>query len=145
MRRFPAVIVVLAAIAALQTARFGAVRFFKMAADGEMSWAFALPAGIGDLLIAATAPWVVFVLLKNRTPTTRRWVIIWNIAGIADLLLAVTLGFLTNFPLQARLESVLADDLTMGFIPMVAVPACVLLHLVGIVTLSRARTAQLFS
>ena len=58
---------------------------------------FALHAGIGDTVIGLTAPLVAYAVMKNGrfARVTARC---WNVLGIAELVLAVVLGFLTPPP-----------------------------------------------
>src|SRR5437763_7977894 len=51
---------------------------------------FALPAGIGDVIIGLAAPFVAYALWKR--PTRRRPAIIFHALGLLDLAMAVTLG-----------------------------------------------------
>jgi hypothetical protein len=65
---------------------------------------FALPAGVGDVLVGSTAP-IVAYLFVARHPWARPAAMLWNIVGMADLVFALTLGFLsspTPFQLLAR-------------------------------------------
>lgn len=126
-----------ALLALFQVARFGAIRFFAMAVDGRISWAFALPVGLGDLAIAATAPVVAWFLLFRPGEGARRWAVRWNGLGILDLLIALPLGVLTGFPLEAPMTGPMPVDAPMAVIPFLAVPACIALHVVGIVLVRR--------
>jgi hypothetical protein len=56
---------------------------------GQVPALWALPAGIRDILVAVTAPWVT---RDVDTPPGRRRAVVWNPSGIADLIVAVGLG-----------------------------------------------------
>ena len=62
---------------------------------GGLPAAFALPTGIGDLAIGLTAPFVA-ARVRDGAPRARETAILWNVLGIADLVVAVTLGTLTT-------------------------------------------------
>ncbi len=82
---------------------------------------FAIPAGIGDILIGITAPLVGY-LYFIRKAIAQNLVILWSILGIADLVIAVTLGFLTS-PGLLNLLSVEAPNVLVSVYPLVLIPA----------------------
>ena len=69
------------------------VVFLVLMARGQMPALWALPAGIGDILVAVTAPWVA---RHVGMPAGKRRAIIWNLFGMADLIVAVGLGIMTS-------------------------------------------------
>ena len=93
---FPALQVVLVDPAAqpwllaLQVWRIEGVAFLVLFALGQLPALFALPAGIGDLAIGVTAP------LVARNLHRRNLALAWNVLGLADLVVAVSLGVMTN-------------------------------------------------
>jgi hypothetical protein len=104
---------------------------------GALPGAFAIPAGWGDFAIGITAPIVAWHL---RRPFPTKTFIVWNLLGILDLVLAVTLGVLASrTPI-----GVLAGDVTtrlmgqfpLSLIPTFFVPLLLILHLIS---LSRVR------
>jgi hypothetical protein len=102
-------------------------------ARNELPASFAIPAGIGDVLVGLAAPFVA-VLVGSGTLAARRIVIGWCVVGIADLVVAVTMGVL-NAPGSLGL---LAGDVTtapllvlpLSLIPAFFVPLSILLHIV---------------
>jgi hypothetical protein len=58
---------------------------------GELPAAFALPAGIGDIAIGLAAPWVARGLRDGNGTRRAFW---FNVAGIADFVVAFAIGFL---------------------------------------------------
>src|SRR5260370_30757021 len=64
-------------------------------ADGRLPWQFALPAGIGDVMTGCLAV-VVAVLLAQKAPGALRAAYGWCLFGIADLVVAVTMGAMTS-------------------------------------------------
>jgi hypothetical protein len=96
----------------------GAV-FLLLMLDGQMPALWALPAGIGDLAVGVAAFRVAGLLAK---PSGRRVAIVFNLFGLADLVVAVGLGMTTTRgPLQI-FHTVPTSDLIMDF-PLVLVPA----------------------
>jgi hypothetical protein len=109
---------------------FGLV-FVILYAGGNLPGVFALPAGIGDGLIGITAPIVAYLLLTQHS-WARPAAVLWNIAGIVDLVVAMTLGFLSSpgpFQLLARdAPNVLVTAFPLVLVPTFAVPLFLLLH-----------------
>jgi hypothetical protein len=67
--------------------------FLMLMVNGQMPALWALPAGIGDILVGVAAPWVASRLER---PEGRRRAIIFNLFGVADLIVAVGLGIMTS-------------------------------------------------
>lgn len=63
---------------------------------GLMPGGFAIPAGIGDLIVGISAPFVACAL--NSGKCRRDFLIAWNLFGILDFIVAFTMGFLLNTP-----------------------------------------------
>src|SRR5580658_2716282 len=78
--------------AAMQAWRFAGLGFISLYAHGVLPGLFAFPAGLGDMAIAVGAPWIVLGLIRDPLFATSRRYVIWNILGIIDLVVAVTLG-----------------------------------------------------
>ena len=99
----------------------------------ELPPSFAIPAGVGDILIGLAAPFVA-VVAASGAPGARRVVIGWCVAGIADLVVAVTMGVL-NAPgtfglLAGEITTAPMLELPRSLIPTFLVPLSVLLHLI---------------
>jgi hypothetical protein len=97
---------------------FGAV-FLTLMAFGQLPALFALPAGIGDILVAAAAPWVARGL---DAPGGRRRAIVFGLLGMLDLIVAVGLGTTTN-PGRLHLFDTVPSSEVMTRFPMALVPA----------------------
>jgi hypothetical protein len=65
--------------------RFVGFYFLVLHARGELPWAFAVPGGWGDIVVAALALLLV-VALRPDTPGGRRAYLAWNVAGLVDIL-----------------------------------------------------------
>jgi len=99
---------------------FGAV-FIAQWAEGNLPGVFALPAGFGDVLVGALAIPVALYVRSNARGG--RWAAVaWNLLGIADLIDAVTLGFLSA---PGRFQMLAFDhpNLLVGTYPLVMIPA----------------------
>ena len=114
--------------------------FLILWADGRLPWQFAMPAGIGDVATAFLAIMVAIQLAKQTTGASRS-AFVWNLFGVADLVVALAMGALTS-PGRAHLFSLDAPNLLVSSYPLVmiptfGVPLALILH--GIV-LSRLRS-----
>jgi hypothetical protein len=80
---------------AVQTYRIGGIAFLWGMTQGILDPAFAVPAGVGDLLIGLTAiPFAIF--LWKGYSWSKYALIVWSVLGIADLVNAITLGRITS-------------------------------------------------
>jgi hypothetical protein len=95
-------------IVAFHVTRFVGIYFLVLLGRGALPGAFALPAGWGDIAIAAGA--VVLVLFVPDLIGHRALVMTWNVLGLADILYAV----------YAATTLALADVTSMS--PMVHLP-----------------------
>jgi hypothetical protein len=102
---------------------------------GRLPGLFALPAGFGDVSVGLLAPLVATAYARSSHGVARR-VRLWNLLGIADLVIAVTMGFLTSpSPLQLASfdrPSVLIAIFPLSLIPVYMVPLSILLHLASL-------------
>lgn len=122
---------------------FGLV-FLILSTQRLLPGIFALPAGWGDFLTGLTAPIVAYVYF-SRKPWSNWLVLGWNLFGLGDLILALTLGFLT-MPGQFQRLAVdfpFTEFGQMGAFPLVLIPAYLvpffnLLHLYSLRQLFRA-------
>ena len=118
-------------IVAAQVYRIGGGIFLALWADGRLPWQFALPAGIGDVTTGIVAV-VVAVQLAQKAPGALRAAYSWCLFGIADLVVAVTMGGLTS-PGRVHLLALDAPNLLISSYPLVmvptfAVPLALMLH-----------------
>ena len=93
---------------------------------------FALPAGIGDVLVGIAAPLVALSLVRGGAALARTRVLAWCALGILDLVVAVTCGFLTA---PSVFQQLALDDpnaaitsYPLVLIPIFAVPVSIVLH-----------------
>jgi hypothetical protein len=107
-------------LVASQVYRLGGGIFLVLWADGRLPWQFALPAGIGDVATGFFAV-VVAVLLARRVEGAHRSALLWCLFGIADLVVAMTMGAMTS-PGRAHLFAFDAPNLLISSYPLVMVP-----------------------
>ena len=125
----------------IQAWRFAGLGFLALYTHNVLPGAFALPAGLGDIAIGATAPWILLALMRNSSFAASPAFTLWNVLGIADLLLAVGDG-----ALSAALSTGAAGEISTGpmaqlplvLIPVFLVPIFLMLH---IASLMQARWA----
>ncbi len=92
---------------------------------------FALPAGWGDMAIGATA---ALAAARLANPARRTWFILWQLLGVTDLVLAVSLGAGAAFIRPGDLlgpSPVSTQPMTLlplSLIPTFIVPLCLILH-----------------
>src|SRR5215203_4376233 len=97
---------------AVHTWRVVGIVFLWGMTQGLLDPAFAIPAGVGDLLIGLTAiPFAIF--LWKGYSWSKYALIVWSVLGIADLVNAITLG---------RITSPDVSNSTMATFPWILVP-----------------------
>jgi hypothetical protein len=110
--------------------RVAGFAFVALAAYNILPNLFAQPAGWGDIAIGITAP---FVAYRLATPAHRRTFILWQLLGMTDLVLAISLGGLSTF--MAAPGAITATPmavLPLSFIPTFGVPLLFILHIISI-------------
>ena len=75
-------------VALLQAWRVVGFAFLPLYYFGVLPGVFAWPAGVGDVLVGLSAPWVVFTLLRDPAFATSRAFVVWNVLGLADFVVA---------------------------------------------------------
>jgi len=110
----------------------GAV-FLVLMLAGQMPTLWALPSGIGDVIVGLAA---FSVANRLDSPGGRRLAIIFNLFGLADLVVAIGLGIMTN-PGPAQVfhttpTSELATRFPLALVPTFLVPLAFVLHFVSL-------------
>jgi hypothetical protein len=108
-------------LAAVQAWRFGGLAFLALWAHGVLPGVFAWPAGLGDMAIGATAPWIIAKLANDPRFAASRSFAAWNWLGILDLVVAVGTG--AAFALLATGEARAVSTDPMASLPLVLIPA----------------------
>lgn len=124
----------------LQAYRVFGAAFLAGALRGTLPGLFGYPAGIGDALTGMFAV-PVAIAVATGTAEGRRAGILWNLFGLADLAVAITMGVITSpGPLQLVVSSapgVGSAGYPSVLTPAFAVPSSILLHLLSLRLLIR--------
>jgi hypothetical protein len=80
---------------ALNGWRFIGLGFLMAYREGLLPGGFAWPAGLGDIAMAVTAPWIAARVAGDDRFRFSKTFLVWNLLGIADFVNAVFLGTLT--------------------------------------------------
>jgi hypothetical protein len=119
----------------LQTGRTVGLAFLALAAVHALPAGFAVPAGVGDVTIGLTAPFVAAFVVGRAG---RRY-LAWTALGIADLVTAVTLGVLYSSGPAGVLRDTVGTELLasppMSLIPTFGVPLALVVHILALVKL----------
>jgi Kef-type K+ transport system membrane component KefB len=116
---------------AIQAWRAGGIVFIAFYAYGLLPGVFAWPAGLGDMAIGATAPWLVLSLIRDRGFAAGRAYRVWNWLGILDLVVAVGIGASISAlarGLPGEITTAPMTLLPLVLIPAYLVPIFVMLH-----------------
>ena len=79
-------------LAAMQAWRIGGFAFIALFAHGILPGYFAWPAGLGDMAIGLAAPRMLAGLMRSPGFASSRTFVAWNLLGLLDLFVAVSLG-----------------------------------------------------
>lgn len=127
----------LRSIVLLHLTRFVGVYFIFLYRRGQLPYEFAIPAGLGDILVAAFA--LPLALAPLPDATRLRLLRIWNVLGLVDILLVVFTAVRLNLadPIQMRAFTYLP----LSLLPTFLVPLIIATHLVIFIRLSRTAPA----
>jgi hypothetical protein len=120
-------------LAALHGWRFVGLGLIMAYSEHLLSASFALPAAIGDMIVALLTPWIVLRLATNDHFVRSSPFLAWNLFGIADFISAIALGalnqgFLPAF--QPPVTSALMGRLPFVLIPCFFVPWLLIAHII---------------
>ena len=114
----------------------GAV-FLALMVAGQVPALWAVPAGVGDVAIGATAFWVACGL---AAPGGTRRAVLFNWLGLLDLFVAVVLGVITSPGVGQLVHTTPTMELVTHFplvlVPTFLVPLAVMVHLVSLCQLN---------
>ncbi len=108
-------------LAVIQAWRWAGLGFLSLYAHGVLPGLFAFPAGLGDMAIGLTAPWIVLGLMQDSSFVGSRRFVLWNILGITDLVVAVSMGAICSGAIPGLSGNVTTS--AMAQIPLVLIPA----------------------
>jgi hypothetical protein len=108
--------------------------FLLLEAHRVLPAVFALPAGYGDMFIGVTASYVAW---KLADPAHRNYFILWQLLGILDLVIAVSVGTTAAFIDPQGPPMLPMTVLPLSLIPTFLVPLFMILH---VICIAQART-----
>lgn len=115
----------------IQAWRFAGFGFLALYAHGVLPGLFAWPAGLGDIAIGVTAPWIVVALIRRPSFGASKCFMVWNLLGVLDLVVAVGAGALSSALAVGVAGEVTARPMTqlpLVLIPGYLVPFFIMLH-----------------
>ena len=136
----------LPALIALNAIRVLGILFILLYAAKRLPAPFAPVAGWGDIAVGVTALPIALRIAREPDAAPRGAVLLWNSLGLADLVIAVTLGALSA-PGPARLlfddpGRALMGSLPWILIPCFLVPSLMFVHLIVFYRTLRARASE---
>jgi hypothetical protein len=131
-------------LTAMQGWRVIGAMFLILMSFGLLPGTFAWPAGIGDLIVGAYAPFVVLAIAR-RTPGWHTHVVLLNVLGLLDFVGAIGGGVLSgSSPIGILRGDVTTDillELPLSMIPTFAVPCWIVLHIISLIKLRHVQAA----
>lgn len=97
------------------------IGFIMLNMFGHLPALFAYVAGVGDALAAVGAVFLAFSLIKRKQGVEKRNIFRWNAFGLADFVIAISLGLLTRTDAILAPSNGINSDLMVAF-PMVLIP-----------------------
>lgn len=115
-------------------------------AQDEIPAVFALPAGIGDILVGLTAVVAAYMLATRGADRARASTLAWCALGIGDLIVAVGTGFLSAPSILQQLSldapNAAITRYPLVLIPTFLVPVSIVLHACVIARLREQRVSS---
>jgi hypothetical protein len=129
---------------AIQAWRFAGLGFVALYTHGVLPGLFAWPAGLGDIAIGVTAPWILTALIRRPGFAASRTFVVWNLLGILDLIVAVGTGTLSQMlsPGVGGASTGPMAQLPLALIPAYFVPIFVMMHIAALVQARRFANAR---
>ncbi len=113
--------------------RFVGVYFLLLHRQGELPYAFAVPGGWGDIIVALLAS---FLILSGAASGRRRLAyLLWNVVGLVDILFVVAIATRLAFADPLSMAALLRFPLSL--LPTFVVPLIITIHIVLFVRLTK--------
>lgn len=122
-------------LVALHVTRFVGIYFLVLYGRGELPYAFAVPGGWGDIVVAALA--LIIVLLVPDLDRARLVIFAWNILGFADILYVVATAARLGLTDPSSIAALL--HLPLSLLPTFLVPLIIASHVLIFVRVGRRR------
>ena len=111
---------------------------------GLLPGTFAWPAGVGDLIVGAYAPFVA-VAVSQQTPGWRGQVVLLNVLGLLDFVGAVGGGVMSGSSpigiLRGDVTTDIMQQLPLSIIPTFGVPFWIVLHIISLIKVRNPQAA----
>jgi hypothetical protein len=128
----------LRALVLLHVTRFVGIYFLVLYRRGELDYSFAVPGGIGDIVVAALA--LVVVLLPIAETGRLRLITIWNVIGLIDILLVVFAA--ARIGLTGGFGILPLTYLPLSLLPTFLVPLIIASHLAIFARIARINRSE---
>ena len=122
-------------IVGMQAWRWAGFGFLTFYTYRVLPGIFAWPAGLGDMLVGITAVTVLASLLRNPAFAASKRFVLWNLLGILDLAVAISIGALVPLlapNLYGAVTTSPMAQLPLVLIPTFLVPTFLMLHLTAL-------------
>jgi hypothetical protein len=122
-------------IVGIQAWRWAGFGFLALYTYNVLPGIFAWPAGLGDMAIGMTAPLVLAALLRRPGFAAGKSFVAWNLSGILDLTVAVSIGALVPLfapSLYGAVSTSPLAQLPLVLVPTYLVPTFLILHLTAL-------------
>jgi hypothetical protein len=130
-------------IAGIQAWRWAGLGFLSLYTYKVLPAIFALPAGLGDMAVGFAAPWMILALVRQPAFAASSAFIRWNVLGILDLIVAVSIGALsatlaTGAP--GEISTAPMSTLPLLLTPAFLVPLFLMLHTAALMQSRRIKS-----
>lgn len=122
----------------LHVTRFVGIYFLYLYQQGELARSFAVPAGIGDIIVATMALPVVFAPLSYDVRL--RAIRIWNVVGLIDIALVIATAIRLSAADPSQLRPL--THLPLSLLPTLLVPVIVATHVIIFLRVQREMPAR---
>lgn len=118
-------------ITALQVYRVLGVSMAIQALRNALPAVFGLPAGFSDLFIGMTAL-LAALAWSSGTRSGKAVFVLWNVLGVLDLIIAVSMGALAVFTQSGPVTMAAMRLYPLSLVPAFGVPLAFILHFTGL-------------
>ena len=123
-------------LATVQAWRLGGFWFLALYTYDLLPPLFAWPAALGDMAVALAAPWIIAGLAREPAFAGSRAFVLWNLFGILDLVVALSMGALSSGLVPAitgtGVTTAVMAKMPLVLIPGFFVPLFIVLHLTAL-------------
>jgi hypothetical protein len=110
----------------IHVTRFVGIYFLMLYQRGQLPRAFAVPGGVGDIIVATLALPVALAPLADHL--RQRAIVIWNVVGFIDIMFVVFIAARINLTEPWQLREL--TQLPLSFLPTFLVPLIIATHVI---------------